>query len=356
MKITLRQIAEDLNISTATASLALNDAPRISKETKERVHAYAKKVGYRYNRLARNLRMRRTRVIGCVLPSVISPVAALKLKYLYIEAFRRNYQLQVLFSETDINQEIRALEECIDSCVDGLILQPASPAIELCGKSHPLNRRELKSFPVVLFSPVVGKFPSVSNGIKTALQTCLRHVREKGYQSVALFTQESLLNDETKIREIFSTLTEENKFLKNRRLLFSVHTKLEQLGVENSAGSRVQQYFDFDRIDEWAYDAVPKLLKHPFSYPLAVICRNDQIAAGVFRYCREHKLQVPEDIGILGIDDTIAHYLGVTSIRWDYSESARLVFDHLEARIEGKRLSISSQVGHELIERASTQR
>src|SRR6476469_6427542 len=70
--VTIYDIAEKLNISSATVSRALKDDPIVNKKTRKRIFDAAEQMGYRLNHFARNLRNQRTNTIGVILPRLNS--------------------------------------------------------------------------------------------------------------------------------------------------------------------------------------------------------------------------------------------------------------------------------------------
>ena len=75
-RVTLSQLAAQLEVSTATVSLALRDNPAVSAETRKRVQALAAEMGYIYNRQAASLRTARTDIVGVVVHDVLNPYFA----------------------------------------------------------------------------------------------------------------------------------------------------------------------------------------------------------------------------------------------------------------------------------------
>src|SRR6476620_11940729 len=69
VKVTIQDLANQLNLTTATVSRALNNHPRISDSTKKAVTELAEKMNYRRNRIASSLRSDKTHTIGVIIPS-----------------------------------------------------------------------------------------------------------------------------------------------------------------------------------------------------------------------------------------------------------------------------------------------
>ena len=71
-KATLKQIAKELLVSVSTVSKALNDSPEISTQTKIRIKEYAKLKNYKPNVIGINLKSRKTRTIGVIIPNILN--------------------------------------------------------------------------------------------------------------------------------------------------------------------------------------------------------------------------------------------------------------------------------------------
>ena len=75
-KATLKQIAKELQVSVSTVSKALNDSPEISEQTKTKIQEYAKLKNYKPNVIGLNLKNRKTKTIGVILPNILNPFFA----------------------------------------------------------------------------------------------------------------------------------------------------------------------------------------------------------------------------------------------------------------------------------------
>ncbi len=69
-KITIHDIAKILNIDSSTVSRALNNSPRVTEKTKNRIIAKANELGYQRNHLASNLRLNKTNTLGVIVPRI----------------------------------------------------------------------------------------------------------------------------------------------------------------------------------------------------------------------------------------------------------------------------------------------
>ena len=103
MKITLKEIAKELNVSPTTVSKAMQDYPDISINTKKRVKEYAEKIGYSPNLQAAYLRTQKTKLVGIIVPEIKNKLYTDLITGTINEAKKNGYLLVVL--ESNDSQE-----------------------------------------------------------------------------------------------------------------------------------------------------------------------------------------------------------------------------------------------------------
>ena len=94
-RMTIRDIARLAGVSVTTVSRALNNAPEINSQTRERVLQVCREQGYRSNLLARSLVSSRTRVLGVILPELSGPFHASIVLHLERYAQEQDYQIML---------------------------------------------------------------------------------------------------------------------------------------------------------------------------------------------------------------------------------------------------------------------
>ena len=92
-KVTLKQIAKELDVSISTVSKALRNSPEISEDTKEKVQAFAKLYNYKPNNIALSLKNRKTRTIGVIIPEIVHYFFAKVIKGIEVVALERGYNV-----------------------------------------------------------------------------------------------------------------------------------------------------------------------------------------------------------------------------------------------------------------------
>ena len=123
--ITLEDVATEANVSRSTVSLVLRDSPLVAADTRKRVLASAKKLGYVPDRRAASLRSRRSHMFGMIVPNVLSPVYGGMIDGVEHEFGVSNTLLALSNSKDDLTRQSDALTQFVSHGVDGVILVAA---------------------------------------------------------------------------------------------------------------------------------------------------------------------------------------------------------------------------------------
>ena len=121
-KATLKQIAKELNVSVSTVSKALSNSPEISEPTKIRVKEFAKLKNYKPNNVAVNLKSKRTKTIGVIIPNILNPFFAKVFSGIEMAANARGYNVITCISNESLEKEIHAMDMLSNGTIDGFIL------------------------------------------------------------------------------------------------------------------------------------------------------------------------------------------------------------------------------------------
>lgn len=159
MKVSLKNIAEALNLSKATVSWILSgqgEAKGFSEATIKRVKDYAESVNYRPNLLARSLSLGTSNTIGLIIPFLGDTFYAQLASAIELEAARNKYALIVCSSEGDGDKEFELIRTLKAKQVDGVIIAPT----KVSKKGIDLLSEE--TFPYVLVDRYYPNLPSFS--------------------------------------------------------------------------------------------------------------------------------------------------------------------------------------------------
>lgn len=126
MSVTLKDVARQAGVSPATVSLVINGDERISAETREKVLACIRSLGYRMNNLARGLKTNKTNTIGFVTPDLTNTFFMNVAKGVEHEIRKYGYSMIICSSNERIEEEKDRMELLIDRAVDGIIVIPST--------------------------------------------------------------------------------------------------------------------------------------------------------------------------------------------------------------------------------------
>jgi LacI family transcriptional regulator len=188
-KATLKQIAKELLVSVSTVSKALNDSPEISTQTKIRIKEYAKLKNYKPNVIGINLKSRKTKTIGVIIPNILNSFFAKVFTGIEKVAESKGYNVIMCISNESIKKEIHALEILSNGTIDGFILSISKEAQTLNEYEH-FKEIINDGTPIVMFDRtsdqvdcdkvIVDDFDSARNATQ--------HLIDLGCKKVALFS------------------------------------------------------------------------------------------------------------------------------------------------------------------------
>lgn len=182
-KITLKILAEGLNMSVSTVSKALNDSYEISKETKKKVRAYAELRNYQPNIIAKTLKTGKTHTIGVIIPKMTTSFESQILEAIQRTAVDYNYHIIIVNSLEDEAVEKRAIKSMLAKGVDGILFCPIHE------ESNTFFVQETsKKTPFVIFDRTTYPLQTHKVGVLNAEGTAeaCRHLIAQGHQHIAI--------------------------------------------------------------------------------------------------------------------------------------------------------------------------
>jgi len=129
-KVTLKDIANELNVTVGTVSHVLNGIDDISEETKEKVLETARKMGYISNGPAASLRSGKTHTVAVIVPDISNPHIAYQIKLIEDKMREKGYSVIILNTNEDENIEYNAITTACSKQVDGILLCPCQYSAE----------------------------------------------------------------------------------------------------------------------------------------------------------------------------------------------------------------------------------
>jgi LacI family transcriptional regulator len=277
-RTSLKDLARELGVSIATVSRALRNSPEIGQEMQEKVKELAKRLNYRPNPFAQSLRKEAPKVIGVVVPNLVTHYYAAVLDGIEDEARRAGYSVISANTHEDCEAEARAIDNFIGLHVEGII---ACLAQDTTDYSHFVEISEM-GIPLVFFGRtcLTDRFSSVTANGDEAAQIATQHLIDTGSRRIAFLGGPNHLDMVRRRKHGYLEALRENKIPIDRNIVVC------------------------DKIDfEVARNATGKLLERE-DRPDAIIAFNDIITYAAFEAIKEHGLRIPEDVAIIGFTDS----------------------------------------------------
>lgn len=193
--VTLKQLAQELNVSVSTVSKALNNSDEIGAETIERVKELAQLYNYKPNQLALNLKRSATKTIGVIIPNILNHFFAQVLFGIEKEASKKGYNIITCLSNESNEKEIKSLEVLSHGSVDGFIVSVAEETQTNDSIEHFENLVK-QNIPIVMFDRVlndVGCMQVIINDYESSY-TATKHLLNEGRKKIALLSNISELS------------------------------------------------------------------------------------------------------------------------------------------------------------------
>ncbi|AXG73420.1 LacI family transcriptional regulator [Flavobacterium arcticum] len=152
-KATLKQIAKELNVSVSTVSKALSNSPEISEPTKIRVQEFAKLKNYKPNNMAVNLKNKRSKTIGVIIPNILNPFFAKVFSGIEMAANARGYNVITCISNESLEKEIHAMDMLSNGTIDGFILS-VSEETQMQQEFKHFKEAMSDDLPIVMFDRI----------------------------------------------------------------------------------------------------------------------------------------------------------------------------------------------------------
>ncbi len=305
MSVTIKDIARIINVSHTTVSRALNDSPLISNTTKEKVRRIAEKYNYRPNVRARSLVLAKTYTIGLFFSTINRGTSP----NFFLDSVRGvNRVVKDMFNlSVEGLDDFKDFSKISSSFFDGILLMSQST-----DDDRFIKHVEKAGIPFVLLNREthVSRVMSILADDTTGAYIATEHLINNGHDRIGIIEGKPEFRTTYRRKEGFMNA------LKDHNLRFN--PKYSAKG-------------NFDI--ESGYTGMHVLLGQNLP-PTAVFCLNDDMAVGAMKAAYEKKLKIPEDISLIGFDDSIfAMYLNpsLSSVRRPIedmsAEGARILLD-----------------------------
>lgn len=274
--VTIRMLAERLQLSTATISKALSNSHEISEETKQRVLALAAELNYVPNPYASSLRRKASNTIAVVIPEVADSFFAEAINGIEWVAQEKGYHVLIYLTHENFRKEQAILNDFQSGRVDGVLI---SVTTETAAAQHGLEQL-VKEIPIVFFDRVCETVTAakITTDDATAAYKATSHLIAGGCRHIGLLSASRHLSISNRRAEGFQQALAEH-----------------QLPVHSSDIT----YCSNDPV------ATHELLKKVFleQHYDGIIATTEKLATAVYEVCEALQLRIPQDLQVIGFSN-----------------------------------------------------
>lgn len=326
MAVKITDVAKYAGVSPAVVSRVLHHNGYVSDEKRAVVEIALKDLGYVPNQVAQGLKRQKTKMIGHILPSVHPNPFFAGVSYgIDTEADRLGYHVLTLFSYGDPKREEKLIEELVSRMVDGFIFTGAGSAVGI-------KKIKEMTMPIVMVERSMGTI---------GVDKVLVDNQEGAYEAVAHFID----NNHRKIAFIG---VEPNGDIETERFAGYINAlKENNITLSKEYIAMVPGYNP-----EEGYRAIEKIMSNK-DKPTAVFAASDMLAIGILQWLYKKGLRVPDDISLIGYDDSLADFLSpkLTTVANPMNElgksAVQLIVDKLESnRSVNKTVTLHTNLVH----------
>lgn len=322
-RVTAKEVAGALGISTMTVSRVMNNRANVGEETRRKVLEAARRLGYSPDHIAKSLVLRKTQTIGVVVPEITHSFFPEAIRGIEEVSYQARYHLILTHSAEDAEREKDAILTLESKRVDGILISTAQ-SVSDCSLYKDVMGTGIA---MVFFDrcvPGIGA-SCVSIDDEESARRITDHLVDHGYTRIA-------------------HLGGPPKVSIGRARLDGFRRALCERGVPCNELLIVEAGFQ----EADGYRAMKKLLGLPREeLPRAVVAVNDPAAFGAIKAIQEHGLTIPDDVAIVGFSDDIRASLmpsPLTTVRQPAYEVGKRAAQQLLAQIEGRSSTIEEIV------------
>jgi len=278
-RTSLKDLARELGVSIATVSRALRSSPEIGKEMQDKVKELAKKLNYRPNPFAQSLRKEAPKIIGVVVPNLVTHYYAAVLDGIEDEARRSGYSIISANSHERFEDEAQAIDNFINLHVEGIIACLSQSTTDY---SHYEMLAQM-GIPLVFFGRTClsERFSSVTANGDEAAQQATQHLIDTGSRRIAFIGGPNHLDMVKRRKHGYLEALHENLLPVDRSLVAC--GRIDYQEVLNNTIEMLQRD---DRPD-------------------AILAFNDIITFAAFTAIKHCHLRIPEDVALIGFTDDV---------------------------------------------------
>lgn len=334
-KVTLKQIARELDVSISTVSKSLRNSPEISEDTRQKVQAFAKLYNYRPNNIALSLKNKRTKTIGIIIPEIVHHFFATVISGIEHVANENGYNVIVCLSDESFDKEVINMDMLASGSTDGFIMS-LSKETQQKKDFHHIEEVINQGMPVVMFDRVTNEVlcDKIIIDDQLAAYEAVEFFINKGCKKIGLVTTVDYVSvGKLRTDGYINALKDHDMKVNNDMIV-----KIED--IDNCA-SKIEQLLEEQKPD-------------------AIFAVNELFAVTTIKLANKMGVKVPEDLSVIGFTDGIISKFSTPTISTISQNgikmggrAAKMLIERLEMEEEDE-LYKTELIETDLVEREST--
>lgn len=335
-KVTLKQIAKELDVSISTVSKSLRNSSEISEDTRIKVQAFAKLYNYKPNNIALSLKNRKTKTIGIIIPEIIHHFFATVITGIEQVANQNGYHVIVCLSNESFDKEIINMEMLANGSIDGFIMA-LSKETQQRKDFHHIIEATSQGMPVVMIDRVTNDIfcDKVIIDDKTAAQDAVNFLLYKGLKKIGLITTVDYVSVGKLRTEGYIMALQQNNIIVDENLIL----KIEDI---DKCENEIENFIKNNQLD-------------------GVFAVNELFAVVAIKVANKLGIHVPKDLSVIGFTDGIISKYSTPSITTVSQngvsmgqKAAKLLIERLEIEDDENEFYTTEVIETHLVEREST--
>lgn len=311
-KVTLKQIAKELDVSISTVSKALKNSSEISEDTRLKVQAFAKLYNYKPNLIALSLKNRKTKTIGIIIPEIIHHFFSTIISGVEAVSNEKGYNVMVCLSDESFDKEVLNLELLANGSIDGFIMS-LSKETQQKSDFHHIIEVINQGMPVVMFDRVANEIfcDKVIIDDSLAAFDTIQFLIKKGFKKIGLITTVDYVSVGKLRTDGYLKALKANNIIADQNLILKIED------VEHSA-TQIEKFFKDQKFD-------------------AIFAVNELFAVQAIKSANKMGLNVPKDLSVIGFTDGILSQYSsptITTVSQNGEKMGRKAAEMLITRLE----------------------
>ena len=288
-KVTLKQIARELDVSISTVSKSLKDSHEISEDTRQKVQAFAKLYNYKPNNIALSLKNKKTKTIGIIIPEIVHHFFATVISGIEQVANENGYNVIVCLSDESFDKEVINMELLANGSTDGFIMS-LSKETQQKRDFHHIQEIISQGMPVVMFDRVTNDVfcDKVIIDDQLAAYEAIQYFIAKGFKKIALLTTVDYVSVGKLRTEGYIKALMDNGI----EIVEALIVKIEDI---DNCSNKIEALIKSQEFD-------------------ALFAVNELFAVTAIKLANKHGKKVPDNFSVIGFTDGIISQFSTPSI------------------------------------------